>query len=105
MKNKLLILALLSATSIFAGPRVFFGIGFGAPVYYTPPPPPPPPVVSYAAPAYPGPGYTWVGGYYYPAGARYVWHGGYWTRPPYVGARWVAPRYYGRRYYAGYWRR
>jgi hypothetical protein len=65
-------------------------------------------VYSYYTPAYPsylGPGYTWVGGYYYPVGPRWSYRTGYWARRPYVGARWVAPRYYGGRYYAGYWRR
>lgn len=105
MKTKLLVLLLLAGGSLFAGPRVFFGVGIGGPAYgYYAAPPPVAPVVSYAAP-YPGPGYTWVGGYYYPVGARWVWRGGYWARPPYVGASWVGPRYYGHRYYGGYWRR
>ena len=95
---------------MFAGPRVVFGFGVG----YAPPvgyyaPPPPPPVVSYAAPYYDpyyvNSGYTWIGGYWYPAGPRYAWRPGYWARPPYRGAYWVGPRYYGHRYYSGYWRR
>src|ERR1022692_4854141 len=45
------------------------------------------------------------GGYRYPVGARYAWHAGYWTRPPYAHAYWVGPRYFGHRYYRGYWRR
>src|SRR5689334_20032816 len=98
MKTKLLTLLLLTAGAVIAGPRVFFGVDIGGPGYYAPPPPRPPAVV-YAAPAYPGPGYTWVAGYWYPAGPRYVWHPGYWARPPYRGAYWVAPRYYGHRYY------
>jgi hypothetical protein len=104
MKTKLLALLLFAGSSLFAGSRVFFGVGFGGPGYgyYAPPPPP---VVSYAAPVYARPGYSWVGGYWYPSGPRYYWHGGYWARPPYAGARWYAPRYYGHRYYSGYWRR
>jgi len=107
MKTKLLALLLLAGSSLFAGSRVFFGIGFGGPAYGYYAPPPPAPVVSYAAPTYaaPGYGYTWVGGYYYPVGPRYYWHAGYWARPPYAGAYWVGPRYYNRRYYGGYWRR
>lgn len=52
-----------------------------------------------------GPEYTWIPGYYYPVGARFNWHAGFWSRPPYAGAYWVAPRYYENRYYPGYWKR
>jgi hypothetical protein len=103
MKTKLLATLLLAGSSLFAGPRVFFGVGVGG--YYAPPPPPPP-VVAYAAPVpAPYPGYSWIPGYYYPVSGRYYWHAGYWARPPYRGGYWVAPRYYGHRYYPGYWRR
>jgi hypothetical protein len=108
MKTKLLALMLVAGSSLFAGPRFFFGVGFGGygpgPGYYAPPPPP---VAYYGAPAYaaPGYGYTWVGGYYYPQGPRYAWRPGYWARPPYRGSAWIAPRYYNHRYYNGYWRR
>jgi hypothetical protein len=54
---------------------------------------------------YPGVGYSWVAGYWYPVGPRYYWHAGYWARPPYRGAYWVTPRYHNHRYYRGYWRR
>jgi len=100
MKLKLAALLLLAGSAAFAGPRVFVGIGVG-PGYYAPPPAP---MVAYVPPR-PAVGYTWVGGYWYPAGPRYAWHGGYWARPPYYGAHWVAPRYYGHSYYRGYWRR
>jgi hypothetical protein len=104
MKTKLLALLVLAGSSLFAGPRVFVGVGFGAPAYgyYAPPPP----VVTYAAPAYPAPGYgySWVNGYYNWYGGRYAWRPGYWARPPYAGAYWSAPRYYNHRYYGGYWR-
>ena len=104
MKAKWLALLLLTGSSLFAGPRVFIGVGVGGygSGYYAPPPPPPP-VAAYA-PACPGPGYAWVGGYWYPSGPRYAWRAGYWARPPYPRAYWVGPRYYGRRYYRGYWR-
>jgi hypothetical protein len=117
MKTKLFTLLLLvgSASAIVAGPRVVVGVGVGygygygyrgylapAPVYYAPMPAPR--VAAYVPPC-PGPGYTFVGGYWYPAGPSYAWRTGYWTRPAYVGARWVAPRYYGHSYYGGYWRR
>jgi len=102
MKTKLLALLLLAGSSVFAAPAVFFGVGVGVAA----PPPPPPPVVSYAPPAYGYyPGAAWVGGYWYPVGPRYYWHGGYWARPPYARAYWVGPRYYGGHYYRGYWHR
>lgn len=97
MKAKLLAVLLLAGSSLFAAPRVFVGIGVGGYVG-------PAPVAAYVAP-YPGPGYTWVGGYWYPAGARYAWRAGYWARPPYARAYWVAPRFFGHRYFRGYWRR
>ena len=101
MKAKLLLALMLAGSALFAGPHFYVGIGVPAPVaVYAPPPPP----VAYVAPPWPGPGYTWVAGYWYPVGGRYFWRGGYWARPPYVGARWFGPRYYGRRYYGGYWR-
>ena len=100
MKTKLLS-ALLFAGSLMAAPRVVVGFGIGVPV---PIAPPLAPVAAYVPPA-PGPGYAWVGGYWYPVGARYAWHAGYWARPPYARAFWVGPRYYGHRYYRGYWRR
>jgi len=107
MKSKFLALFLLAGGSLFAGSRVFFGVGIGVGGgygYYAPPPPPPPAVV-YTRPVYPGPGYSWIGGYWYPVGPRYYWHAGYWGHRPYRGAYWVAPRYYNHRYYRGYWRR
>jgi hypothetical protein len=106
MKTKLLAMLLLGASSMFAAHwSVGIGVGVGGyyPGYYVAAPPPP---AYYApVPAYPAPGYTWIAGYYYPVGARWVWHAGYWSRPPYAGAVWVGPRYYSGRYYAGYWRR
>ncbi len=105
MKSKLMILALLAGGSLFAQPRVYVGARFG----YAPAPvvmyaAPPAPLVAYAAPAV-RPGYAGVGGYLYPARARYAWHTGYWARPAFAGARWVAPHYAVGHYYSGYWRR
>ena len=96
MKMKLFTLVVLTGGSLFAESHWSIGIGIGAPYYA----PPPPPVVTYAPPC-PGPEYT--GYYYYPVGSRFVWHAGFWSRPPYAGAYWVAPRYYENRYYPGYW--
>ncbi len=100
MKTKLLMLVMLAAGSLCAATRFSVGVGVGVPLYA-----PPAPVVAYAQPAAPGPGYTWVAGYWYPAAGRYAWRSGYWAARPYTGAYWVAPRYYGGRYYAGYWGR
>lgn len=82
MKTKLIATLMLAGSSLFAGPRVSFGIGFGVPVA-------PAPMVTYAAPApvavyptpCPGPGYSWIAGGYVFEGGRRVWHEGYW-RPP-----------------------
>ncbi|HEX4228722.1 MAG TPA: hypothetical protein VHZ07_08630 [Bryobacteraceae bacterium] len=104
MKAKLLAAFLLAGGSLFAAPRVFLGVGVGYAGGYYAPPPPPPPVVAYAAPVA-RPGYVFIDGYWYPAGARYGWHPGYYARRPFAGAVWVGPRYYGGRYYRGYWRR
>ncbi len=124
MKTKLFALMLLAGSTMFAGPRFFVGVGFGggyhrhyapAPVYYAPAPvavyaapPVAPPVAygyGYAAPPAPGYGYTWVNGYYYPAGRSWAWRSGSWVRPPSARAAWVGPRYVGGRYFGGYWRR
>jgi hypothetical protein len=101
MRIKLLALLLLTGGSLFAGTHVFVGIGVGGYAYY---PPPPPPVVVYVPPC-PGPGYTWVAGYWYPIGSRYYWRAGYWALPPYSGAYWVAPRCHKGHYHRGHWRR
>lgn len=75
MKTKLIATLLLAGSSVFAGPRVSFGVGIGVPVV-----PAPAPVVAYATPC-PGPGYAWVGGGYYFVGGHRVWREGYWRAP------------------------
>ena len=98
MKTKVLALFLLAGGSLFAGTRVFVGIGVGAPAYrgygyYAPPP------VVYAPPV--APGYSWVDGYWYPVRGHYYWRSGYWSRP--YGVRpLVGPRYYDRGRYRDY---
>jgi hypothetical protein len=110
MKTKLFAILLLAGSSLFARTHISIGFGFGgyyppAPVYVAAPPPvyyaPP---VRYAAPPCPGPNYSWVDGYYYPAGPRYAWRAGYWARRPHPRAYWVRPRYYRSRWYGGHWR-
>ena len=65
--------------------------------------PPPPPRVVRVLPPTPGPDFVWIEGYWYPVAGHYRWHEGYWTRPPYEGARWVPWRHDGDRFYEGYW--
>jgi hypothetical protein len=97
LNKKLIALALLAGSSLFAAPAIGVGIEIGAP--------PAPPHAYYARPAAPGPGYTWVSGFYEPVGGQYRWREGYWAARPYPHAVWVAPRYRDHRYYPGYWRR
>jgi len=92
MRKKILALALLTVGSVFA--QVSFGIRIG---------PPPRPRIVRVHPVAPGPGYTYVEGYWYPVNGRYRWHDGYWTRPPYAGAAWIGPRYEGNQFFEGYW--
>ena len=73
MKKALLATIFLAAGSLMAAPRVAIGIGIGGPA-------------AVVRPVCPGPGYTWVDGYYGPTG---VWVAGYWA-PPVVR---VAPNY------------
>lgn len=91
---KKLLAALVLTAGLGLGAQVSLGIRIGAP---------PAPRVVRVRPPVPGPGYFWVDGYWYPDGRRYRWHNGYWTRPPYAGARWIGPRYEGGMFYQGYW--
>jgi len=96
MRRALISSAVLSLL-LFAAPpakaQVSFGIQIGQP---------PPPRAYRVAPE-PGPGYEWVEGYWYPVRGRWVWHDGYWTRPPFAGAYWERPYYSNGRYVGGYW--
>jgi hypothetical protein len=65
--------------------------------------PPPPPRVVRVVPRTPGSDYVWINGYWYADGRKWRWHDGYWTRPPYAGARWVPARHDGQMFYEGYW--
>lgn len=64
MKTKLLAVLLLAGSSLFAAPRVFVGIGVGIGGYVGPAYAPPAVRVAVVPPC-PGPGYAWVGGYWY----------------------------------------
>ena len=85
------IAALLLLPASAARAQVSLGIRIGQP----------PVDRSYHVPPQPGPDYLWIEGYHYPQGSHYVWHNGYWTRPPYAGAYWVAPYCVGGRYLLG----
>jgi hypothetical protein len=108
MKSKLLALMLLAGGTMFAGSHFSVGVNIGGPAYYSQPyylpPPPPVPAYAYSIPPAPGPGYTYVQGYWSPAGRSYTWRPGYWVRPPHRHARWVAPAYRSGVYFNGYWR-
>jgi len=88
MKAKLLTCLLLGGSFLFAETRISIGVGIGGCCSYYPPPPPygvayvPAPAIVYM-PAYPGPGYSWFDGYWYPAGPRYHWRSGNWGRSSY----------------------
>ncbi len=57
----------------------------------------------------PGPGYTWVDGYWTPNGRHYRWVEGHWQQPPYEGAYWSHPHYdhyqQGWQMHEGHWDR
>jgi hypothetical protein len=91
--KKLLAALVLTAGLGFGQVSVGIGIHIG----------PPPAPIMVAPPPPPGPEFSWVDGYWYPVYGRYRWHAGYWTRPPYPGARWVGPRHDGAMFYSGFW--
>jgi hypothetical protein len=68
---------------------------------------PPAPLVEARAVA-PGPAFVWIGGWW-EWHSRWVWHNGYWGRPPHPHAMWMPghwdrrPR--GWRWTPGHWRR
>jgi hypothetical protein len=89
-----LLLMLFGLGSKLEGAQISIGITIGRP---------PEPRAVRVLPRRPGPEFVWVEGYWYPDHKRYRWHDGYWTRPPYEGARWVEPRYEREVYVVGYW--
>ena len=88
MKTKLLAMMLLAGGSMFAQTRFSIGLGFGSQGagFYAPP--------AYASniPPCPGPGYTWVDGYWTNDYGREVWVPGFWNAPPVFTYR-SAPRF------------
>jgi hypothetical protein len=85
MRTKLMAMALLAGSSLFAAPRVAIGIGFGVPVASAPAVVAPP-AVAYIPPC-PGPGYLWIGGSWVFRGAPAVVRPGYFHAPVYHGPR------------------
>ena len=77
--SKLLAIALVAGGSMFAAPRLSIGISVGGHAQ------------SYVPPC-PGPGYTWVDGYWSPQSGRNVWTAGFWRAPQVrVAPRFVQP--------------
>jgi hypothetical protein len=91
-KLRLLAVALIAGGTMFAQTRLSVGIGVGG---YGPGAYPPPAYAQQYAPPCPGPGYTWVDGYWAPQGGRNVWIAGSWRAPvtTYRVPPRVAPRY------------
>ena len=96
--RRALISSAVFALLMFAGSpakaQVSFGVQIGQP--------PPPRAYRVVPPPAPD-GYEWVEGYWYPVRGRWVWHDGYWSRPPFRGGYWVQPYYWNGRYVGGYW--
>jgi hypothetical protein len=90
----ILLVTMLLTTGVAFAAQFSVGIRIG---------PPPRPRVVRVQPQRPAADFVWVDGYWYPVGNKYSWHEGYWTRPPYEGARWVGPHHDGQQFFAGYW--
>jgi hypothetical protein len=99
MKKRLSKIALLSAIvlafSFSASAQIFVNV---RPTYR----------VVHRVPA-PGPRHVWIDEDWRIDGGRYVYAGGYWSAPPFVGAVWVPGRWHHRRggwaWAPGRWRR
>jgi hypothetical protein len=90
MKTKLLAMMLLAGGSIFAQTRFSIGLGFGSQgAGFNQAPP------AYASniPPCPGPGYTWVDGFWTNDYGRQTWVPGYWNAPPVFTSYQIAPRF------------
>ena len=83
MKTKLLAMMLLAGGSMFAQTRFSVGIGFNQA----------PPVYASNIPPCPGPGYTWVDGYWSQNYGQPVWIAGYWNAPVFSTGFGFAPRF------------
>ena len=83
MKTKLLAMMLLAGGAMFAQPRFSVGIGFNQA----------PPAYASIIPPCPGPGYTWVDGYWSQNYGQPVWIAGYWSAPAFTASFGFAPRF------------
>lgn len=89
-KSRLLAVALIAGGTMFAETRLSIGVNIGG---YGPGAYPPPAYAQYQPPC-PGPGYTWVDGYWAPQGRGTAWIGGFWRAPIVTMApRYVEPHY------------
>jgi hypothetical protein len=85
MKKKLAALMLLAGGAMFAQTRFSVGVSVGSNRgYYAPAP-----AYATATPPCPGPGYTWVNGYWSQDYGRRNWVAGYWRAPARVAPRFV----------------
>lgn len=83
MKTKVLAMMLLAGGMVFAQPRISVGIGFNQA----------PPAYASNIPPCPGPGYTWVDGYWSQNYGQPVWIAGYWNAPVFTTGFGFAPRF------------
>ena len=81
MKTKVLAMMLLAGGMVFAQPRISVGIGFNQA----------PPAYASNIPPCPGPGYTWVDGYWSQNYGQPVWNAGYWNAPAFTASFGFAP--------------
>lgn len=90
MKTKLLAMMLLAGGSMFAQTRFSAGIGFGGNGGGFNQP-----SAAYVSniPPCPGPGYTWVDGYWSQDYGRPIWIAGYWSAPAFSFGYQFAPRF------------
>ncbi|HTI90510.1 MAG TPA: hypothetical protein VL727_07965 [Puia sp.] len=67
------------------------------------------PAVAVRRPPPPYPNAFWVDEEWRWSNGRYVWSGGYWSRPPFRGARWLPGRWvnsrFGLQWVPGHWSR
>jgi hypothetical protein len=86
---RLLAVALIAGGTMFAQSRLSIGIGaYGMGAY-------PPPAYTQYQPPCPGPGYTWVDGYWAPREGSNAWIAGFWRAPAVaVAPRYIEPRYH-----------
>ena len=83
MKTRVLAMMLLAGGMVFAQPRFSVGIGFNQA----------PPAYASNIPPCPGPGYTWVDGYWLQNYGQPVWIAGSWNAPVFTTGFGFATRF------------